>query len=275
MKVLSFFNYKGGVGKTTSSVTIANLLAKLYKQRVLVIDFDAQCNATNDFSAIDMKHLRDCAFRGEFEFEEDSSFEVLTDENYDIRKAIRTTRYENLDIIPSVPILDEACVILMNEAGKGKAVQRNLANKIKVLEEHYDYVIIDCAPHKDLITTNALIGSDYLYVPILPDPNSSIGLAMAKMLMETTKNNFNPNLEFGGAFFASFHNHNADKEEFEAISQYLGDKLIDVKIPESTNVRKMHQQQKQLDEINKSHNVTLRYIELAEYIFKQTQGENV
>lgn len=273
MKVLSFFNYKGGVGKTTSSVTIANLLAKFYNQRVLVIDLDAQCNATNDFSVVDMKALRDYAFKGMFDFKEDSSLKVLTDVNYDIRQAIHTTRYENLDIIPSVPNLDDANVILMNGASCGNAVQKNLANQIKKLEEYYDYVILDCAPHKDLISTNALASSDYLYVPILPDPNSSIGLAMAKLLMETTKENLNPRLEFGGAFFASFHNHNADKEEFEAISEYLGDKLIDVKIPESTNVRKMHQQQKQLDEINKSHNVTLRYIELAEYIYKQTQAQ--
>lgn len=271
MKVLSFFNYKGGVGKTTSAVSLSYLLSRQNK-RVLIVDLDAQCNSTNDFNAVDMKQLRDYAFQGIFDFQEESAFNVLTDANYDITKAIHKTRYENLDIIPSIPTLDNANVYLMNMLSSGQNAQFNLRNQLKKLEGNYDYVILDNAPHKDLIATNSLVASDYLYVPIMPDPNSSIGLALAINFMKEVQGSLNPNLKFGGAFFASFHeNHNADKEECEALQHYIADNLIDVKIPESTNIKKMHQQQKQLLEINPNHNTTIRYIELTEFIINQTK----
>ena len=85
MRIVSFINLKGGVGKSVTSVNFAHILATIHNYRVLLIDNDKQGNSSKFFGLHSYGHP--------------SMAEVLTEKGYNIRDAIRHTKYEHLDLL--------------------------------------------------------------------------------------------------------------------------------------------------------------------------------
>lgn len=181
MKVISIFNMKGGVGKTTTSDNVAVGLAnKGYK--VLLVDFDPQANTTQLFLK-DKKHdiipflkdkleienytlnefVRD--FNNEIHFNEDVS-DCLFDKDK-VYTTIKRTNYQNLDILPAKITLSLAETNIMNE--RMKAQHDRLDKVLKAISDHYDYAIIDCAPSLNLLTLNAMVASHQCIIPMKVD----------------------------------------------------------------------------------------------------------
>lgn len=105
MKVLSFLNNKGGVGKTASVSTLSHLLAAEYGKRVLIVDLEPQGNVSNLFGQMDIIALIK-ARRGEpIETVPYSVGDLLVNTDMDVHTAVKRTNYTNLDIIPSLPTL--------------------------------------------------------------------------------------------------------------------------------------------------------------------------
>ena len=208
MKVVSFINYKGGVGKTTLASNIAADLA-LRGKKVLCIDLDPQANLTFSFYRVEdwknnlqnnmtiKKWYDDFVDRNNVE--KISSFIVKpTKVNELVNK--------NLDLICShlglINIDLELATMLTGASTKQQRknffnVYSHLHLGLKELEDSYDIVIIDCPPNFNIITKNALVASDYYVVPAKPDYLSTLGFdELERNIVELVKEyNYNAELE--------------------------------------------------------------------------------
>lgn len=268
MKTITFINIKGGVGKTTLSTTMAHILAKEYNKKVLIIDVDPQCNASNRYNAVDMEKIQEYAFKGMFDFPEASVYEVLKDENYDPHNAIQETQFENLYIMPSSPNLGELQSELLAKVSAGDNAQAILRCQLKKLSNEFDYCIIDCSPEKSIINTNAIAAANVCYVPFLGEPDSTVGLCLAMAYIKKVQKTFE-NVRFGGAVFNNYGILKIDRKQYELVEKNLGDKLIPIKIPTSKLPKEITSEQTALllkDEKQKA-KYTKACMELAEFIY--------
>lgn len=177
MKIISVINQKGGVGKTQTSINIAVGLARENK-KVLLIDADAQGNATNYFCSninnIKLKDFVDAPYYGdnpliwleqtlgEPEYPLDINDILLG--HCSICEAIYPTQYENLMIIPST----ETRLINTDQLIKtsNKLQHNRLKKSLREVRKEYDYIVIDNAPTFNTITLNTLYASDEIIIPI-------------------------------------------------------------------------------------------------------------
>ena len=191
-KVVSFINYKGGVGKTTTAYHVSCSLAQHYGQRVLMIDIDPQTNLTFLCADIDQWRRR----QRNRQTIADLYRRYVDGQSLDINRfiwndAVVVGRYpiRGLDLIPcDIDLLGE-------DVGGGQVVGtfstmqalrqnakrfiRDLSFLKTVIEEtgdRYQWVVIDCPPNLYLMTQNALHASDYYVVTAIPDHLSTIGL---------------------------------------------------------------------------------------------------
>lgn len=199
MVTISFINMKGGVGKTTSAVEIATLLAVEHNKKVLVIDLDPQTNATLSFITLDYwEKIKDVG----------TIADVLgmnrgmssRDDDFDINKAIIESpcKIANLDLIPSHLEL----TFLDLDLSSVPARESILKNQLSKTKKQYDFILIDCPPNLTLAPQNALVVSDYIIVPIVPEIFPSIGLPLLVNRVKAWKKRFNGcKAEFLGGVF--------------------------------------------------------------------------
>ncbi|AHH04507.1 Atpase, para family protein (plasmid) [Borrelia nietonii YOR] len=152
-KIITLASIKGGVGKSTSAIILATLLAKEYK--VLLIDMDTQASTTSYFyekvttQSIDLRRKNIC--------------EVIKN-NLDIIESIVYIS-NNLDLIPSYLTLHT----LNGEfycRNRHSFIELKLSRELKKLKTNYDYILIDTNPSLDFTLTCALCATDYLIVPM-------------------------------------------------------------------------------------------------------------
>ena len=146
-KIISIVNQKGGVGKTTTTVNLGASLT-IEKQKVLLIDFDQQANAT-----ISLGINR-----------EDINYDIVDIllNSAEVEDVILKTNVESLDIIPASIRLSQLEDLLYNTDYK----EWILYKKIENLKNKYDYILIDCPPSLGLIIDNALFASDSVIIPV-------------------------------------------------------------------------------------------------------------
>lgn len=193
MVVVSFVNMKGGVGKTTLAVNIADFLTSRNSKRVLLIDVDPQFNATQcllngeDYvsylegdgtTVIDVfNHVKSSASVVDGKSEK-------APKPYDSITPYRTQR--GYDLLPSQ--LD----LFRFEMAPGQGTEnrlKNYLNHIKATDE-YDICIIDCPPTPSVWMTSALLASDYYLIPSKPDPISMTGLDLLEGIIKERKENY-------------------------------------------------------------------------------------
>ncbi len=199
MKTISFINMKGGVGKTTSVVEIATLLATEHGKKVLVIDLDPQTNSTLSFIKLDeWEKIKDTATIADV-LGMNKGYSSRDDE-FDINNAIikNAGGIQNLDLIPSHLEL----TFLDLDLGPVPARESVLKNQIDKANWDYDFVLIDCPPNLTLAPQNALIISDYIIVPVVPEIFPSIGLPLLVNRVRKWKKSFKDcKVEFLGLVF--------------------------------------------------------------------------
>ena len=200
-KVVSILGYKGGIGKTTTTINLAYGLAEK-GMKVLLMDNDPQGNLSSIFptinndleesSAKEMKDVFDTKTfnqpdRPKFELAYEALEEVVHKQRCshdlyhallypeDIKDCVHHTEYQNIDIVPSSPQLDKADMELKNEA----AVTR-IREAIEIVNDYYDYIIIDNQPFQNLLTYNAISAchkkGDVLIIPAKIDRGGMEGI---------------------------------------------------------------------------------------------------
>ena len=189
MIVVSVINYKGGVGKTTTTANIAAQLA--WKgHKVLAVDLDPQTNLTFSFLRVSewsedfsdnktIKQLFDSLLDGK-----DFDISGLIYEPIRAKQALRGRG--KLEIISShlgLINVDLELATLLNGASLRQSkqnfikVHRRLADSLADIDgDEYDIVLIDCPPNFNIVTKTAIVASDYILVPTRPDFLSTLGI---------------------------------------------------------------------------------------------------
>lgn len=180
-KVVSIINMKGGVGKTTLSIGIADFLAGIGK-KILLIDADPQFNATQ--AMLDYYKNEDYESEENFYSKNvlplEKTIYKLFKPQTDMMQAYNTPTADDL-IINITDNLDMLCgdlnLVLVNKVSDHTFVRRirNFIDDNKLREE-YEYIIIDCPPTLTIYTDSALMASDYYLIPNRIDRYSIVGI---------------------------------------------------------------------------------------------------
>lgn len=248
-KIISLINEKGGVGKTTST----NVIAACLKHKgfsVLCIDFDPQGHLSFSMNADTVGHP--------------SIYDVL---KHTVKAKYAVQRTAVTDIIPANGLLkgiETEFTVSGNE--------RLLKDCTKMISPLYDYILIDSPPELGLISANALVASDVVLIPCLPDGYSLMGTVNVHETILRIKQAFNASLVIGGIFFVRFYpRENLSRSAYgalEKMAQTLNMPLMDTKIRHSnvlndaTSLRQCN-----VVETRPKNNAVLDYMALVEELF--------
>lgn len=213
-KAIAIFNQKGGVGKTTTNINLGASLAQRGK-KILMLDIDPQGNTTSGVG-IAKKGLTE------------TIYELMVEDNYDVKKAILPTNIKNLDIIPASVDLAGAEVELVALEGR----ERRLKQALDQIKGDYDYIFIDCPPSLGLLTINSLTAVDSVLIPIQCEFYALEGVSQLVSTIELVKKNFNKKLEIEGVILSMFDGRtNLSVQVVQEVKKYFGNKVYSTVIP--------------------------------------------
>lgn len=205
-QVISIGNQKGGCGKTTTAVNLSHALAMLGKE-VLVIDMDPQGNASITFGV----NIEDIPI---------SMADILLDAEMDLKYNI--FKKGAVSIAPSNPTLNYADERLHTMKGR---ITR-LKDKLETIKGHYDYILIDCPPSIGILTSNALVASDWVIIPADAGFYSLIGIRQFLARIEDVSE-MNDNLSLMGVVLTQFNGRSIlSKDVREKLGEEFGERLF-------------------------------------------------
>ncbi len=204
-------NHKGGVGKTTTAISIGAALARSRK-RVLLVDFDAQADLTGSLGIQDTTH---------------NVYELLkgNTEPQPLHHA------EGFDVIPSVLDLATAEIELNSEMGR----EHLLKEALQPLQGQYDYIIIDAPPSLGLLTINAFTAAQCAIIPVQAEYLAVRGLAKLYDVLGSVQKRLNPQLYIVGVVPTMYDGRKTlHRQVLEVLQKQFGAVLFDT--PVRTNV---------------------------------------
>lgn len=186
--IVAVVNQKGGVGKTTTTINLCAYLAE--RQPVLLVDLDAQANAT--------------ASLGVNLGERPSVHDVLV-QGKKAEDIILETQVPGLALLPSSPSLVAAELQLAPLMGR----EFKLRKALQDLGDRYRFIFIDCPPALSLLTLNALAAAQKVLVPVQCEYLALEGLSELLTTIELVQVNLNPRLELGGIIMTMYDQRNS------------------------------------------------------------------
>jgi chromosome partitioning protein len=218
-RVIAVANQKGGVGKTTSTVNLAVAFA-LHGLRVLVIDLDPQGNAS---TGLGVDHSAGVP----------SIYDVLVEGASIAETAVPVEQAPNLWVVPATIDLAGAEIELVSVVAR----ETRLRTAVAAYEREVDYILIDCPPSLGLLTVNALVAGDELFIPIQCEYYALEGLGQLLRNIELIQAHLNGNLRLSTILLTMYDGRTKLADQVaQEVRSHFGDLVLDVLIPRSVRV---------------------------------------
>ena len=213
---IAVMNQKGGVGKTT---VVHNLLVGLARRglKVLGVDLDPQANLTTGFG-VDPENGRN----------------ILSLMNSDVKYEDIIASKKGVDIIPSSLELAEFDLLLSGEMMRESKIKLVISK----LEDNYDYILLDCGPTLGLLTINAMVAVDKIFIPLQTEFYSMAGLkSLIKTINKVKDNDLNSDLSILGIVLTLFDSRTRlHKQVLDVVKENFKEELFSTKIRINTDL---------------------------------------
>ena len=218
-RIIAVANQKGGVGKSTTAVSLGASLAEL-GFKVLVVDLDPQGNAS---TGLGIRH----------EAREVTVYDVLAAEA-PIEGAVVPTALEGLYAIPSTIDLAGAEIELVSQFSREMRLRKALE---PLKTDDYDYIFLDCPPSLGLLTVNALAAADELIVPIQCEYYALEGLGQLLRNVRLVQQNVNTGLRLTGIVMTMYDPRTKLSEQVvQEVRKYFGERVYQTVIPRTVRL---------------------------------------
>ena len=216
-KVISIVNQKGGVGKTTTAINVASIVADM-GYRVLLVDLDSQANSTSGIG-INLEEIKETVY------------DLLVN-NSSFEDVVCPTAFANLHILPAS---SDLAALDLQLAGRDRR-EFVLSDCLEKVLVYYDFIFIDCPPSLNISTVNSLVFSSDVLIPVQCEYYALEGLAKLVTTIHMVKENLNPTLSILGIVLTMFDKRTMlNRSVVKEIMKYFNSMVFQTVIPR--NVR--------------------------------------
>ncbi len=248
--VIAIASQKGGVGKTTTAISLAGGLARKGK-KVLLIDIDSQANSSKvlipDYQAVS---------------KDDTVYTTILE-----RKPlpVQDTPVPNLSIAPSHILLSNTDIELTTALDHREA---RLKNELDPVKPQYDFVIVDCPPTLSWLTVNAFTAADKVIVVVSPGYFELDSIVQISKTINEVRKFFNPQLELLGFLFTMSDPTINTATSLQILRQTYTGKVFNTVIPRNVDVRDAHFNKQDIFGYNKNATAAHAYNKLIAELFQ-------
>ena len=217
-RILAIANQKGGVGKTTTTISLGAALAEK-GMRVLVVDLDPQGNATTGLGVDGRRFER-------------SVYDVLLND-VPMVDIVEPTGYNNLFVAPATLDLAGVEQELSSIISREMRLKRALAS----VEGDFDFIFIDCPPSLGLITINAFAAATDIIVPVQTEFYALEGLTQLQRIVNLVRDNLNPTLRISKVVLTMYDSRNTlSGDVAREVRRYFEEELCRTVIPRTVRL---------------------------------------
>jgi chromosome partitioning protein len=253
--IISITNQKGGVGKTTTAINLGVYLAHLGK-KVLLVDLDPQANLTSGIGLQSDSSIK--------KFNLDI-YDVLTKQQ-PISKVFIKSNYDNLFVVPSSIGLAGAEIELVSAMSRETILKSALAE----VANDYDYILIDCPPSLGLLTVNALVASDGVFIPVQCEYFALEGLGQLINTINIVKKQLNQELSVRGVILTMYDSRTKlSKEVVGEIKKFFKEKVFEPIVPRNIRLSEAPSHGKAIIEYDPNSQGAIAYKNLAQEVINK------
>jgi chromosome partitioning protein len=249
--VIAVSAQKGGVGKTTTAVSLASAMARYHDKRVLLIDLDPQGHVNT-------------AIKNQVTPGGGSMSTVLEEDGGEVLDAITGTCVPGLDVTPFDARLTATEDLLGTRMGK----EFILRDRLKITRTHYDLVVIDCPPNIGNLCINGLVAADYVLIPCDPSPLALKGVNALVDTVSMISMRLNPNIDVLGVLLTRVDGRNTTLNQaiMSEIEDTYGPALLPVQIGINSSLAQAQHAGEDIFAFDEGSRGAHQYRELAEVV---------